>query len=260
MTLARTALRLCVSACLKGDVDARPTIAEGMVYDSRISELAPESLADDAKAIIILLTDGDEGEALSAQNGGPPFHRMIDLVVEMNMTAAILEPGAEGDPPQYVVGYPETDAQLEGSLDLLEFQVLRRLQYDLSPLPVLFRSFVRIRKHDSHRQVLDQSGVKLACRILVLTCEVNDDQVLIYNPASTAPVLPTGFDVLPEPLRRVAKALPAGSSGLEVCTSLAASLTPVEAPPLRIFDINVTNPNAAPPVEAPVNLPQDTED
>lgn len=260
MTLARTALRLCVAACLRGDDSGRPTIADDRIYDSRISEIAPETFADDAKATVILLADGDEGDALSAQNGGPPFHRMIDLVVEMNMTAAILEPGGEGDPPQYVVGYPETDAQLEGSLDLLEFQVLRRLQYDLSPLPVLFRSFVRIRKHDSHRQVLDQSGVKLACRVLVLTCEVNDDQVRIYNPASTAPAVPTGFDVLPEPLRRVAKALPAGSSGLEVCTSLAAALAPVEATPLRIFDINLTNPNGAPPVEATVDLPQDTED
>lgn len=252
MTLARTALRLCVSACLKGDDTDRPTIAEGRVYDSRISDLAPESFVEDAKATVILLTDGDEGDALSVQNGGPPFRRMIDLVIEMGMTLAL----KDGD--DYSVGYPDTDARLEGSLDLLEFQIMRRLAYDPAPMSALFRRFTRIRKHDNHRQVLDDTGVKIACRVLTLTCEVNDDQVVIYNAASNLPAVPSGLDILPEPLRSVAKALPVGSKGRDVCASFAAALAPVVAPALREFNIELTNPNNAPPVEADFAMSQDT--
>ena len=255
MSLARTALRLCVAACLKGSVETRPTIAEGRVYDSRIAEVAPESFVADALATVILLSDGDEGEALSAQNGGPPFRRLIDMVFETGMTQAI----KDGD--DYVVGYPDTDARLEASLDLLQFQLLRRLAYDPDPLCVLFRRFVRIRRQESHRQVLDESGVKIACRILTLTCEVNDDQVDVYNIASSPPGVANPFDVLPEPLRSVALTLPEGSPGHEICTVLAAALTPLAAVPLSGVDIEITNPNNAPTVRAAIDLPQDaTED
>ncbi|CUT12537.1 hypothetical protein BF49_3617 [Bradyrhizobium sp.] len=233
MTLARTALRLVVSAALKGADGARPTIAEGRFYDSRISELAPESVVDDAKPVGILLTDQDEGEALSEQNGGSPFRRLIDLVIELGMVQAL----QDGD--GYIVGYPDTDRRLEASLDLLEFQVMRRLSYDPAPLPVLFRKFVRIRKHECHRQVTDDTGVKLACRLLTLTCEVNDDQVVIYNSSKTQP---TGLDLLPEPLKSVAKALQAGSSELEVCNAIAAALDPaLSAVPLKGLDITFDN-------------------
>jgi len=252
MTLARTALRLCVSACLKGSEGARPTIAEGRVYDSRISELAPEALLGDAKATVILLTDNDEGSGLSEQNGGPPFRRLIDVVLELGMTQSVEDEQPDGS-SVYIVGYPDTDARLEASLDLLEFQLLRRLAYDEGALPPLFRRFVRIRKRECHRQVLDESGVKLACRVMTLTCEVNDDRIDILNLA-VAP--PTGLDVLPEPLRSVSKALPVGSAGAEICVALASAISPITAVPLSGIDVEITNPNNAPTVKASIELPQ----
>lgn len=252
MTLARTALRLCAVACLEGIDGARPTIAEGRVYDSRMSDFGPEPFGEDARPTMILLTDDDDGEALSDQNGGPPFRRMMGLVIEMGMTLAIK------DEAGYSVGYPDTDSRLEASLDLLEFQVMRRLAYDHDPLPTLFRKLVRIRKSDCHRQVTDEAGLKLAARVLTLTCDVGDDRIAAYNTASTTPAIPTGFDILPEPLRSVAKGLPAGSPGLEVCISIAAALSPLTVPPLRGFDMVVTNENDAPEIEAPTDLPQDT--
>lgn len=227
MTLARTALRLCVSACLKGDGNSRPTIAGGRIYDSKIGDVSPESFVDDAKATVILLTDQDEGQALSDQNGGPPFRRMIDLVVEFGMTLAVK------DEDGYSVGYPDTDARLESSLDLLEFQIIRRLSYDPGEMPVLFRRIARIRKYDNHRQVLDDTGVKIACRILTLTCDVSDDQTQIYP----GDHVPTGLDLLPEPLRSVAAALPADSAGADVCQGLIASLTPLTVQPLDGIDV-----------------------
>jgi hypothetical protein len=233
MTLARTALRLATVAALKGDVSGRPTIAEGRVYDSRFSDFAPETFADDAKPTILVLTDSDEGEALSRQNGGPPFTRLIDLVLELGIVQTI----QDGD--DFVVGYPDTDARHEASLDALEYQIMRRLGYDPAPLAVLWRSFVRPRKHDCHRQVLDDSGVKIACRILTLTCEVSDDQVTVFN---TDGDVPSGLDALPEPLRRVAQAMPDGSSGASIVAAIAAAIAPpLSIGPLDGVDITVAN-------------------
>lgn len=257
MTLARTALRLAAINALQGaGPTTGPTIANNRVYDSRVTDFSPETYADDAKPTVIVMTDSDEGEQLSKQNGGPPFHRLIDLVFEIGIVQA------QKDGTDFVIGYPDTDARHEASLDILEFQLARRLAYDPDPSGVLFRKFVRPKKHESHRQVLDDAGVKIACRLMTWTCEVNDDQVIVYNTAATTPALPTGFDVLPEPLRSVAKALPSGSSGLDVCTIIAAALAaPLTAPPLRGVDFTVTstvNPTSAPNVVAPVDLPQDT--
>lgn len=232
MTLARTALRLATLAALKGDESARPTLAEGRVYDSRISDFAPETSLDDAKPTIIVLTDSDEGEALSRQNGGPPFIRLIDVVLELGIIQTI----KDGD--DFIVGYPDTDARHEASLDALEYQIMRRLGYDPAPLSVLWRSFVRPRKHDCHRQVLDDSGVKLACRILTLTCEVSDDQDQVFN---SGDVIPTGIDALPDPLRRVAAAMPAGSSGADVCAKIAVALSPMTVSALDGVDVTIDN-------------------
>jgi len=229
MTLVRTALRLCMVEALSGQPAARPTIAEERFYDSRIADLAPETFKDDAKATVVLVTDEDEGEATSDQNGGPPFFRRIDVVLELGMTMAVK------DGNDYVVGYPDTDSRLEASLDFLEFQILRRLAFDPAPLSVLFRSFVRIVKHQSHRQVFDDSGAKLAARLLVLTCDVNDDDEEIVNAADEPP---TGYAIFPEPLRRVAMAIPEGSAGRNVCDALLAELSPLSVPSLDGMAMN----------------------
>lgn len=247
MSLARTALRLIVSAALKGDSGARPTIAAERVYDSRISEFAPDAFAGDAKPTIIILTDVDEGAELSAQNGGPPFRRVIEVVLELGMIQSVKD-GAD-----YVVGYPDTDARHEASLDLLEFQVIRRLAYDPAPLAVLFRRIARIRKSECHRQVADDSGVKIAARILTLHCEVSDDQVKVYT--AGVDQMPAGLDVLPDPLRTVAKAMPDGSHGANIAAALAAAITNMTTEALEGVDVEIINGNDAPGVEAPIDLP-----
>lgn len=233
MTLARTALRLATVAALKGANSATgPTIARNRVYDSRIADFSPETYPDDAKPTVIILTDEDEGDALSLQNGGPPFKRLISLVMEFAMIQGFDVPIEDGG-VAFVPGYPATDAEHEASLDLLEFEITRRLASDLDPLCALFRSFTRVWKHDCHRQVLDETGIKIAARILTWTVEVSDDQVKIYKTGST---LPTGYDILPEPLRRVAKALPAGNER-KLCDALVAALSPLTSQPLAGLDI-----------------------
>jgi hypothetical protein len=248
---------LCVREALKGS-QSGPTIAQDRVFDSRMSEIKPEELAADAKPVLVVYTDADEGDALSAQNGGPPFHRMIDVIIEMTMIARAEILDNDGNPTgDYIVGTPNTDSRLEGSLDLLEYQVVRRLSADGAPLCVLFRKIARIRKRECHRQVDDTPGVKIATRILVLTCEVNDDQDQIFNSAG---VVPSGLDGLPEPLRSVAIAMPSGSSGATIAQAIAAAVSPpLTADPLKGIDLTVTASgatDAADKIDVPTDLAQ----
>jgi hypothetical protein len=192
----------------------------------------PARSRPDAKPTIILLTDQDDGEALSDQNGGPPFRRRIEVVLEIGMTQSIKDEG------EFVVGYPDTDARHEASLDYLEFQAIRRLSYDPAPMSVLFRKIARIRKVDCHRQVADDPSVKIAARILTLTCEVSDDQVQVFSAADDQPV---GVAALPDPLRSVAEALPDGSSGADVVAAIIGAMSTLSAPALDGIDITVAN-------------------
>lgn len=227
MTLVRTGLRLCVVEALRGAADARPTIAEGRIYDSRMDDISPESFAEDAKATIIVLTDNDEGSQLSEQNGGPPFHRMIEVTLEMGMTMSFK------DGSEYVIGYPDTDARLEASLDLLEFQAIKQLAVGLEPLSILFRQIARITKYENHRQVLNDAGVKMAARVLTLTCHCNDDQIDIVN---TSAEQPTGLQSLPPTMQAVCELMPNGSSGAVTCAAIAAQIAPITAGPFSGID------------------------
>lgn len=255
MTLARTALRLAAVQTLKGAADARPTIAAGRVYDSRIADIEPETFSEDAKPIIIVLTDGDEGEALSKQNGGPPFRRMVDLVLEIAMVQRVK------DEDGYVVGYPDTDARHEASLDFLEFQIMQALDRSTSAMAIVFRKIARIVKEDSHRQTMDESGVKVACRIVTLVCDTVDDDVPVFQTGSA----PAGAAILPRSLQWVAEAMPEGTSGADVIAGLIANMTAVEVAPLAgigfKFDANPASggtPNAEGIVQADIDLPSNT--
>lgn len=233
MTMARTALRLAAVQAITGAADARPTIADGRVYDSRISPEQPDTFGEDARPTVIVLTDGDEGDALSDQNGGPPFHRRIDLVFDLGM---VCQEKADDDADGYLVGYPDTDARLEASLDILQTQIVRYLTASDAPLAIWFQRFVRIWKQESHRQAEDNTSVKLARRLLTLTCELNDDAYEIVMPSETPP---TGLDVLPDPLLTVCQLMPVGSAGAQSCAAIAAALgnTPFTPDAFRGVDI-----------------------
>ncbi|WP_315768222.1 hypothetical protein [Bradyrhizobium sp. SZCCHNR2012] len=233
MTLARTALRLATIAALQGaDTNSGPTIARNRVYDSRIEDFSPETFPADALPTIIVLTDEDDGDALSHQNGGPPFRRRIKLVLEFAMVQGYDVPVEEGG-TVFAPGYPATDAEHEASLDFLEFQIAQKLASGLDAASVLWRNIIRVWKRDCHRQVMDQSGVKIAARVLTWDCEISDDQLEIY-PSDKPP--PIGFDVFPEPMRSVAKSLAPGSSAHAVAVALATALVPVTVDPLKGID------------------------
>jgi hypothetical protein len=229
---------------LKGTTDPRPTIAGKRIYDSRISAEEADVFTEEAEPIVIVLTDGDEGDALSDQNGGPPFHRKIDLVFDIGM---VCREKADTDADGYLIGYPDTDARLEASIDTLQTQIIRYLSQSGDPLAIFFQRFVRVWKQSSHRQVEDTAAVKLARRLWTLECELNDDVYELFPVGGT----PTGLDALPEPLRTVALMMPAGSSGAEIAAAIASALgvTPFTATALNGVDITTdANPSANPQV------------
>lgn len=234
MTIARTALRLAAVQSIAGTTALRPTIAEGRVYDSRVSPEQPDVFTEDAKATVIVLTDGDEGDALSDQNGGPPFHRRIDLVFDIGM---VCREKSDDDADGYVIGYPDTDARTEASLDILQTQIIRWLTASDDALAMWFQRFVRVWKQESHRQVDDNSSVKLARRLLTLTCELNDDEYEIQLPGGTPP---TGLAALPEPLKSVASLMPGGSAGADACAAIAAALGLTPFTPVVFEGVDLT--------------------
>jgi hypothetical protein len=163
--LARTALRLITVAALAGK-----TIAQERVDDSRLADMSPESIPEDGLPVIMVIADDDDGDALSDQNGGPPFDRLVDLNLELAMAARVQYVDTENPANSvYQVEAPDTDARLEASLDFLEFQTIRELAYGLTPYAVQFRKLARIVHRACHRAATDD-GVKIASRLLTLRC------------------------------------------------------------------------------------------
>lgn len=251
--LARTALRLITVATLAGTADLRPTIAGDRVDDSRLADLAPESVPEDGLPVIMVIADDDDGEAFSEQNGGPPFDRMVDINLELSIASRVeyIDPANPAN-SVYQVEAPDTDARLEASLDFLEFQTIRELAYGVTPYAVMFRRLARIVHRACHRAATDD-GVKIASRILTLRCRINDDCIEVVPAATPAPV---GLDALPEPLRSVAKLLPLASSGGVTCAALAAMMTQVKVGPLEGIDLQADPGGSGDIITIPVNLPQ----
>lgn len=139
------------------------------------------------------------------------------------MVQSIQKPVPNPQPGQpatvYVVGHPDTDRRLEASLDLMEFQVLRRLADDPDPMCVLFRRFVRIGYASRGRPspyiwagtdqyvsgkyvrdgVYDPNAVdqQLGCAGMLLAMMQIDSSIKFGAAAATAVVKATGQAVVP---------------------------------------------------------------
>jgi hypothetical protein len=116
--MIRTALRLSTIAALtRGGVEPFPTLAGRQVWDSR-QDAIEDLIASQRLPIIVVRTDEDRRD-----RGPSPVmrERAIDLRLEMSVLTARQDEG------EWVVGWPETDAELEAMLDLMEYQCLEAL-------------------------------------------------------------------------------------------------------------------------------------
>ena len=195
MSLARACLRLSAVAALRGQ-----TLAGAAVFDSRIGAvdgLRPQ----ERRPVIAVYTEDQSGEALSSQNGGPPFKPLVELVFELTMVEAQFDEATQIEN----IACPTTDNELEASLDTLEQQIVTTLFENMTlPLSVLFRKIaVRAHHYQSLRFREEQKGIRLAYRYIIIKIEVFDEPILVAYDGKL-----TGLDLLPRPFREIAKAWP----------------------------------------------------
>lgn len=192
-----------------------PTLAGAHVYDTRIDPL-DDLDPDTQQPIVCVYTDDTEGKAGQAR-GGPPFFDTIDLCFELSVVVKV---PSDADPAVFVVADPETDAELEASLDLLEAQIRFALLF--GPSGEIWRLISKRRVHTPHSTPhrSSEEGLRLARRIIKWSVEVHDD---CWDPA---PVMaPTGNAVLPFPLQFIATKLAASTYGAKIIAGLVAEPT-----------------------------------
>lgn len=192
----RTALRLAVLAALTAGGNAPfPTLAGAGVFDSRQDPI--EDLAADERRPVIVLRTGEDrrGSGTPSQAGaGLRTARTCELAIEIGVvTAAADENGV------LVVGWPETDNQLEAVLDVLEYQVEMAL-WGETAWAVWFRSLPLgslVSTVSNPIYTEPTSGrVRLAAREIVLTVQLAVDarpRALRASDPMPAAALPDGI-------------------------------------------------------------------
>jgi len=252
MSLSRLALRLATLEALRPTSSLAsdgpwPTLAGKHVYDSRLAPLEDLS-EDEARPIIVVYTDDDDGMS-GQKRGGPPFLMTVDLCFEISVIAKVK---GEADPAVYELAYPFTDPELETSLDLLGAQIFFALLY--APGGKIWRnvSASRVQGPKSVAYRSSEEAARIARRHMTWKVEVNGEH---YDaaPAST----PSGLQILPEPLRSVACALPANSYGAAIIAGLIEEPTFPGMPvpqPLQTVGLNVKAHLPGAPIPAEPNI------
>lgn len=226
--LARLGLRLAAVQLLRDDAVILAATG-GRVLDSAAGEIEASDVPQ-----VIVHTEGTEGDAWSANNGGPPFALSCDIVFEITHVAS-----AENEAGEVTLFRPVTNAELEASIDLIEWRIPEVLAFAESPLGIGMRRLVlkRVTSYQSDR-FEDDEGVRRASRILRLGCELVEDEPAERHPDDPEP---TGaFTTLPEPLRSLAPLLPSQSAGGAVLAQLATALAaPEQAPAFLGADMTI---------------------
>lgn len=240
MSLSRTALRLTTMEALRPSAlqatnGPWPTIAGGNVFDSRIDpidDLAPSQ----SVPVVCVYTEHDNGDP-GQKTGGPPFLRTVDLIIEIAVVSRTAEPD------QFDAGVPQSDAQLDASLDLLEAQI--RFSLFFHARGTLWRKLTGRNVTDlrslPHRT--SEEFDRLAMRTITMQVRIPDD---CYDPAPTAD--PAGNNRLPEPLKGVIAALGSTSYGKKIGEGLAvdAPVMPTKVPLKKIvFSFDVAKPDGS---------------
>lgn len=174
--LKRTALRLSALAALTnagggaGSEPDWPTMANDNVYDSRqdpIESITPK----ERRPVIVIRTDEDSRNYSTGNGGRRLTGRTISLLVEISVVTSLHdEEGA------LVLGWPESDAELEAVLDLMEFQVENALWGNSDWATWFSDTWIRTDTiSDQLYTEPDQGGVRLAARVIRLTIVSGSD-------------------------------------------------------------------------------------
>lgn len=235
MSVSRLALRLAVVEALMPHTalvsGLYPTIAGRRVYDSRMDALDDAEI-ERAEPIAVVYTETQRDETKPGAKT-PASIPIITLVIEILVASAGQMVVTTPDGTEETIdtlAIVQADRQQEALLDLLEAQVRRALDpHSTEQSSALFRrTVVEVRDIESTPLRDAERTVRLAQRTLTFTLRVRE--TTWPAPDSIA----TGLEGLPEPLRTVALALPAGSSARLMCEAMAplvaapTPLTPLE--------------------------------
>lgn len=187
MSLERTALRVAaVMALTNGFSAPYPTMARQLVFDSRVDPVQGVSDVDELVPTVRIMTDSDEGNLISNNNGGPPFEHRVHLVIEISVNTL----GENPETGQNELIWPQTEPELDAMLDLFESQISRVFQDDASQwgreLNKLCR---RIEKWDSERFIEREANVRFAARQItaVIALPIEPDPTVTLYSGETAP-------------------------------------------------------------------------
>lgn len=224
---------LCPSALIA--TGPMPTLAGNLVYDSRIDLIAgaasPEEITAalerlENRPLVVLYTEEVKWSAYSS--GGHADMMTVDLVAEVMLaaTGVIVQQGADGSVEQIgTLEAPATDRAREADIDMLAWQVESLLDIRLMLPSQHLLPLVQMKRidGDSVPQRAADRSIRLGARTLRFRVQVKKER------------WPTAAGLLPEPLASVAAALPAGSSGRQICDRLAALTAgpPPPPPPLE---------------------------
>lgn len=246
MSLERTALRMALVMALTNAFAAPyPTIAQGLVYDSRIDPVQGFEKGEHVPHIV-LYTDEDDGEALSNNNGGPPWRHSVQVVIDLTIGMYGTMTDADGNEIAGLMRI-ETEPALEAMLDLLEAQVHRVFAEPVSPWAQrLFTHHIdHIESWTSRRFVERDGHVRLAGRQIMARMQLMPQPATaIVGPDDPPPDPP----VIPEPLGMLLEAVIAdGGPAATDAEDLAAMLithggfAPLVLPPLEAIRIKESN-------------------
>lgn len=217
MSLAATALRLAAVEALSpfaqhGAADpVWPTFAGPQVFDSLISPVALPGLVEKLP-VIVVSTDAGKVEARgSAPDVTIAGDGKATLTLAFEIMVPVLTRGEQGEAVALV---GPTDAMAKAILELIEDQIRQRL-IEARMNGALRHVLQAIEEVESQPYTDPDTETPLSATRLELKCHIRQPELWPQAP-------PAGpFALLPQPLRDVAGALPAGSYGATICLGLA---------------------------------------
>jgi len=175
MSMNRLALRLATVLTLNNNFRAPwPTSAEDRVFDSR-NRPPQRQHENEFRPEIVVYTTDDEGEK-SVGKRGPMRNRNIDLIVECAVCGWRFDEDDSGNLTANP-GYPETDAQMEAKLDVLEAQVRFALANPVNKWAAHWGdAVIKINSWSSGRWAEEaESRTPLASRVIKINVSIHDD-------------------------------------------------------------------------------------
>lgn len=240
MSLARTALRLATILALsdKGDGSAEPATLAGKRVHDTLMEAEHLFGKDKPVPLVVVYTDDDEGPNRNAAGGAPVFDKTVALTLELACATTRETPeGVE-------IGMPQTDAELEAILDLLEYQCLAALTNPASQWARLWGRLTRGIVEISSSRVMDAKGEnRMAARTVTLMVRGQRDCPVVPVPLDPGddPPAPGGIADLPAPLRAVAEAVAVATDGnAKTVKDVVAYLMAMEIPHTALLPVLAT--------------------